>query len=66
MMNAEKQHPMLVKKYKRKLTVEQVIEIRRKYAAENKMTAEKLAKEYGVGRSTIDSVRKRETWKFVD
>lgn len=48
-----------------RLTIEQVREIRRVYAAGG-ITAKILGKQYGVSISAIYSVVKRETWKLVE
>jgi len=46
------------------LTEKDVIEIRKKYIP-RKYSSYKLAKEYGVGRVTINDIIKRRTWLHV-
>lgn len=48
-----------------KLTVEQVVEIRRRYK-EGNITMLELGKQYGVGGGTISAVIRRENWQWVD
>lgn len=47
-----------------KLTEEQVLEIRRKYEAGG-ATLHSLAAEFGVGKSAVSYIVRRETWKHI-
>jgi len=48
-----------------KLTEEQIIEIRRLYALENHLGTRKLAKIYGVVKSTIAVIVQRKVWRHI-
>jgi len=47
-----------------KLTVEQVLEIRRRYST-GKVSQPRLATEFGVGKSAVNRAIRRETWKHI-
>jgi predicted DNA-binding protein (UPF0251 family) len=50
--------------FQKKLTPDEAVEIRDRYANEN-VTYEELADDYGISRTTVGSIVRRECWKYV-